>query len=188
MYSNAATRGKMGFTPPSPISVGKPPATKSAATTSSGFRISSEEGTSLIYFSHRFIMPLCCGLISEHTSSHRDYCRHCAVLRPTFLHFKPAESQKKHPRVVRDVCPLADHRAPDGGVSHAAASGDESVSTCGMTSKEDKKTPARVEQEPWLILGGRPSLAGGVLCIDFVHLATDLGSLSLCILIQNLFS
>ena len=37
MYSNAATRGKMGFTPPSPISVGKPPATKSEVTTSSGF-------------------------------------------------------------------------------------------------------------------------------------------------------
>ena len=37
MYSNAATRGKMGFTPPSPISVGKPPATKSEATHSSGY-------------------------------------------------------------------------------------------------------------------------------------------------------
>ena len=37
MYSNAATRGKMGFTPPSPISVGKPPATKSEAITSSGY-------------------------------------------------------------------------------------------------------------------------------------------------------
>ena len=60
-----------------------------------------------------------------------------------------------------------------------------------MTAQEDKKTPARVGRVPGLILAqrwGRPSLAGCVLCVDFVHLATDLGRLSLCILIQNLFS
>ena len=41
-----------------------------------------------------------------------------------------------------------------------------------MTAKEDKKTPARVGREPELILAqrwGRPSLAGGVLCVDSVH-------------------
>jgi hypothetical protein len=68
--------------------------------------------------------------------------------------------------------PLADHRAPDGGVPHAAAPGDEAISTSGMTAKEDKKTPARVGREPELILAqpwGRPSLAGGVLCVDSAH-------------------
>ena len=42
-----------------------------------------------------------------------------------------------------------------------------------MTAKEDKKTPARVGRVPGLILAqrwGRPSLAGGVLCVDFIHL------------------
>ena len=42
-----------------------------------------------------------------------------------------------------------------------------------MTAKEDKKTPARVGREPELILAQpweRPSLAGGVLCVDSVHL------------------
>ena len=41
-----------------------------------------------------------------------------------------------------------------------------------MTAKEDKKTPARVGRVPGLILAQRwrrPSLAGGVLCVDFVH-------------------
>ena len=41
-----------------------------------------------------------------------------------------------------------------------------------MTAKEDKKTPARVGRVPGLILAqrwGRPSLAGGVLCVDSVH-------------------
>ena len=41
-----------------------------------------------------------------------------------------------------------------------------------MTAKEDKKTPARVGREPELILAqrwGRPSLAGGVLCVDSAH-------------------
>ena len=45
---------------------------------------------------------------------------------------------------------------------HAAASGDEADSTCGMTAKEDKKTPARVGRESELILAqrwGHPSLA-----------------------------
>ena len=52
-----------------------------------------------------------------------------------------AEAQEKTiRRAVRDVCPLADHRAPDGGIPHAAASGDEAISTSGMTAKEDKKT------------------------------------------------
>ena len=75
---------------------------------------------------------------------------------------------KDHPSAVRDVCPLADHRAPDGGAAHAAASGDEGDSTCGMTTKEDKKTPARVGRVPGLILAqlwGRPSLAGCVLLL-----------------------
>ena len=80
-----------------------------------------------------------------------------------------AEAQEKTiRRAVRDVCPIADHRAPDGGVPHAAAPGDEAISTSGMTAKEDKKTPARVGRVPGLILGqlwGRPSLAGGVLCV-----------------------
>ena len=55
---------------------------------------------------------------------------------------------------------------------HAAASGDEADSTCGMTAKEDKKTPARVGREPELILAQRwerPSLAGGVLFVDSAH-------------------
>ena len=42
-----------------------------------------------------------------------------------------------------------------------------------MSTKEDKKTPARVGRVPGLILAqrwGRPSLAGGVLCVDSVHL------------------
>ena len=30
-----------------------------------------------------------------------------------------------HPLAVRDVCPIADYRAPDGGVPHAAAFGSE---------------------------------------------------------------
>jgi len=34
-------------------------------------------------------------------------------------------AEKGHPRTVRDVCPLADHRAPDGDAAHAAARGDE---------------------------------------------------------------
>ena len=41
-----------------------------------------------------------------------------------------------------------------------------------MTAKEDKKTPARVGRVPGLILAqrwGRPSLAGGVLCVDSAH-------------------
>ena len=62
--------------------------------------------------------------------------------------------------------PLADYRAPDGGAPHAAASGDEAISTCGMTAEEDKKTPARVGRVPGLILAqrwGSPSLADGVL-------------------------
>ena len=59
---------------------------------------------------------------------------------------------KDHPRAVRDVCPIADHRAPDGGVPHAAAPGDEAISTSGMTAEEDKKTPARVGRVPGLIL------------------------------------
>ena len=73
-----------------------------------------------------------------------------------------------HPRAVRDVCTLADYRAPDGGVPHAAAPGDEADFTCGMTAKEDKKTPARVGRVPGHILAqrwGRPSLASDVLCI-----------------------
>ena len=80
---------------------------------------------------------------------------------------EPSEAQEKdHPRAVRDVCPIADYRAPDGGASLAAASGDKADFTCGMTAKEDKKTPARVGRVPGLILAqlwGRPSLAGGVL-------------------------
>ena len=43
-----------------------------------------------------------------------------------------------------------------------------------MTAKEDKKTPSRVGRVPGLILGqlwGRPSLAGGVLCVDSAEAA-----------------
>lgn len=74
--------------------------------------------------------------------------------------------------------PLADYRAPDGGLPHAAASGDKAYFTCGMTAKEDKKTSvfakatprqaARVGRVPELILAqlwGRPSLASSVLRI-----------------------
>ena len=64
--------------------------------------------------------------------------------------------------------PLADYRAPDGGLPHAAASGDKADFTCGMTAKEDKKVPARVGRVPGLILAqlwGRPSLASSVLRI-----------------------
>ena len=32
-----------------------------------------------------------------------------------------------HPRAVRDDCPLADYRAPDGGAAHAAAPGSATV-------------------------------------------------------------
>ena len=55
---------------------------------------------------------------------------------------------------------------------HATAFGDKADFTCGMTAKEDKKTPARVGREPELILAQpweRPSLAGGVLCVDSAH-------------------
>jgi hypothetical protein len=48
--------------------------------------------------------------------------------------------------------PLADHRAPDGGVPHAAAPGDEAISTSGMTAKEDKKTLASDGRKAELIL------------------------------------
>ena len=78
-------------------------------------------------------------------------------------------SRPKRRRRPSACCPrclsLADYRAPDGGVPHAAAFGDEAISTCGMTAKEDKKTPARVGRVPGLILAqrwGRPSLAGGL--------------------------
>ena len=51
---------------------------------------------------------------------------------------------------------------------HATAFGDKADFTCGMTAKEDKKTPARVGREPELILAQpweRPSLAGGVCAL-----------------------
>ena len=48
-----------------------------------------------------------------------------------------------HPRAVRDVCPLADYRAPDGGNALTSAPGAVADTTCWMTSKEDKKIRAR---------------------------------------------
>jgi len=77
------------------------------------------------------------------------YCR-LSVFTPHYKRTRIARNRAAvlnhyaHPRAVRDVCPLADYRAPDGGASQAAASGDEADFTCGMTAKEDKTAPCRV--------------------------------------------
>ena len=39
--------------------------------------------------------------------------------------FSQTDGSLIHPRAFRDVCPLADYRAPDGDAAHAAAPGSE---------------------------------------------------------------
>ena len=77
------------------------------------------------------------------------YCR-LSVFTPHYKRTRIARNRAAvlnhyaHPRTVRDVCPLADYRAPDRGLPHATAFGDKADFTCGMTAKEDKTAPCRV--------------------------------------------
>ena len=71
-------------------------------------------------------------------------------LKELQFYFRAGRSAgEDHPRAVRDVCPIADHRVPDGGAAHAAAPGDKAISSCGITAKEDKKTSVFAKATPW---------------------------------------